>query len=374
MPARRTARGRGRRRRGCTALCAALLGLLQARAAEEATGPAPDQAAPEVRFRALDLHDRREALADVLHRLTSERDSRREEHRAYIEAVAAFQAVQSPADDEARLKACIGVATSLERLDEQLRDSRLRRLEVLDRVQAEAGQTDGSASVEGAKILREVDAEVRLMLAQQAEQSRRMDGLKRQVTALANAIPPPAEFQEAGGPLMRLTGRGPEAFYASTTPATAGLFLRFVQAQPPGPARSAWESRLAGAAPESVLGGVSWPEAQRLCEWLSSEERVPYRLPSLKEAEALAQARPGSAAAFWCAEPWAPRDHQERRDLKRFGVDLVTLWDGTAKLTGKTGPSAEVPFARYPSLVVYLVTPIQTGVALRWQRVRAQPP
>jgi hypothetical protein len=212
------------------------------------------------------------------------------------------------------------------------------------------------------------------MLAQQAEQSRRMDGLRRQVAALANGIPPPPEFQEGSGVLMHLVGEGQEAFYASATPLTAGQFLRFLQAQPPSPERSTWETRLAVTPPEAALGGVSWHEARRLCEWLSAQDGVAYHLPTAREAGVLVRASGREAPAFWGAETWEPPDHRQRRDLKRFAVELVTVWDPAAGLTARAGAGGEVPFARYPSLLVYLVASRQAGIAHRWQRVRGGPP
>jgi formylglycine-generating enzyme required for sulfatase activity len=327
-----------------------------------------------VRFRALELYERREALAEILHRLAAERDSRRDEHRTYIDAVATAQAIQGLADDDARLRSCLAVATALAHLDEQLRESRLRRLGVLDRIQAEAAQPDPLGTAEGGKILREADTEVRLMLSQQAEQSRRMDVLRRQVTAFANAIPPPPDFQKASGVPMRLAGAGTDAFYTSAVAVTASQFQRFVQAQPPGPERSAWETRLAELTADATLGGISWYEARRFCQWLSVQDDVEYRLPSTREASILARSHALDSGAFWCLDLWQPPDYRQRRDLKRFGIDLVTLWDCAAGLGSGAGAGGEVPFARYPSLVVYLVAARQAGIAHRWQRVRTPAP
>jgi hypothetical protein len=96
----------------------------------------------------LEEYDRREALADILNRLTAEREGRRGEHRAYVDAVAAAEAFPGLPDDDARLRSCSDVAAALARLDEQLRESRLRRLAALDRIQAEAAQPTAPPSAE----------------------------------------------------------------------------------------------------------------------------------------------------------------------------------------------------------------------------------
>ena len=342
-------------------------------------GQAPESApaaAPEssvVQFRALDVHDRREALADLLHRLTQERDSRREEHRAYVGATSASQSLPTLPDDDQKLRSCMSLSADLGRLDGQLKESRLRRLDLLDRIQAQAAQA-GSASAEGARILREADAEIRLMLSQQAEQARRMTLLQSQLTAFVNSIPPPAEFRAASNMAMRLVGAGGTAFYVSAAPVSVGLYRRFLQTLPSSPGLQEWVAQAAGTAPEAALTGVSWYEAKRFCQWLSVQDGVEYRLPSPKEAAVIGADPPAAGLAFWGGDVWIPDDHVARRDLKRFGVDLVTVWDPQTVLAPRPGGFGDVPFARYPSLTVYLVAARHTGVAHRWQRLKNPPP
>lgn len=335
--------------------------------------PAAASAAPVVQFQALDVHDRREALADLLHRLALERDSRRAEHRAYIEATGTAQSLASLPDDEQKLRASMTLSADLTRLDEQLKESRLRRLDLLDRIQAQASQ-GGPASVEGARLLREADAEIRLMLSQQLEQARRTALLERQLVAFVNTIPPPAEFCAASGITMRLVGTGESAFYVNAAPLPVGLYRRFLQSLPPAADLDRWAEHAAATTPEAALTGVSWNEARRFCQWLSTQDGLDYRLPPAKEAAVLCTLLAPAGLAFWGGEAWNPDDHVARRDMKRFGVDLVTVWDPSAVLGPKAGSFGDVPFARYPSLTVYLVATRQTGVAHRWQRLKAPSP
>jgi formylglycine-generating enzyme required for sulfatase activity len=348
--------------------------LCRGQATDQAPNPRPAATgAPAVEFRALDYHDRREALADLLHRLALERDSRREEHRAYIDAVGNAQALPAQPDDDQKLRSALVLAANLNGLDERLKESRLRRLGILDFIQSQATQT-GPASTEGASILREADAEVRLMLSQQAEQARRMALLRRQLEAFVNAVPAPAEFAAASGVVMRRVGVGDAAFYASVAPLPVSLYRRFVQSLPPTPELDAWQTYAAGTGPEAALSGVSWYEAWRLCQWLSAQDGVAYRLPTAAEAAVIMSTYPKTAPAFWGGEIWTPEGHAARRDLKRFGVDLVTVWDPNAVLATKPGGFGEVPFARYPSLTVYVVATRQAGVAQRWQRLKTPAP
>ena len=83
---------------------------------------------------------------------------------------------------------------------------------------------------------------------------------------------------------------------------------------------------------------------------------------------------PVGGLAFWGEEVWNPADHEARRDLKRFGVELATVWDPGALLASAPGAIGDVPFARYPSLTVYVVAARQAGVAHRWQRLKASAP
>jgi hypothetical protein len=340
---------------------------------DQAPTPTPTAETPVVEFRALEVHDRREALADLLHRLTLERDSRREEHRAYVDATGAAQSLSQLPDDDQKLRSSLALSADLGRLDERLKESRLRRLDVLDRIQAQASQTE-SASAEGARILREADAEMRLMLSQQAEQARRMGLLQRQLTAFVNAVPAPAELQTLSGVTMRLVGAGEAAFYVSAAPLSVGLYRRFLQTLPSSPDRDAWVAYAAASEAAAALTGVSWYEARRFCQWLAAQDGVSYRLPTSKEATVISSALPATGSAFWGDEVWIPDDHLARRDLKRFGVDLVTVWDPNALLAPKPGSFGDVPFARYPSLSVYLVAARQMGVAHRWQRLKTPSP
>ena len=88
----------------------------------------------------------------------------------------------------------------------------------------------------------------------------------------------------------------------------------------------------------------------------------------------LLSVRPAAGLAFWGDDLWNPDDHVARRDLKRFGVELVTVWDPSAVLAPKPGAFGDVAFARYPSLAIYVVAARQMGVAHRWQRLNTPAP
>lgn len=351
-------------------IAAACLPLL---ATPQTSPPTKSEAAPVVRFRALDVHERQEAVGDILSRLALERDSRREEHRTYLEAAAAAQALPTYPEADTKLKGAMALSATLERLDAQLRESRLRRLEILDRVQAEASRTD-PASAEGIRLLRETDREVRQMLSQQEEQARRLGAIRQQLGGFVDAVPPPPEYEGKSGVVMRLLGRGQNAFYVSARPVPVNLYQRFLESLPPSPARDAWSAHAASTAAEAPLTGVAWHEARRFCQWLSAQEGAEYRLPTAAEAQALAALLAADRPAFWGADAWVPGDHTERRDLRRFAVTMVTVWDPGARLASKPGAFGEVPFARYPELTVFVVTVRQTGIAQRWQRLKASPP
>lgn len=353
---------------GLQAVAACVLLLTTAQTSLAAVEPAP-----AVRFRALEVHERREAIGEILSRLAIERDGRREEHRAYLETAAAAQALPTRPDDDAKLRGAMALSATLERLDSQMRESRLRRLEILDRIQAEAGRADPGSS-ESLRILRDSDREVRQMLSQQEDQARRLGVIRQQLRHFTDAIPPPPQFEGKTGGTMRLVGAGHTAFYVSASPVSVGLFRRFLQALPATPAVDAWTAYAASTEPESALTGVSWHEARRFCEWLSQQEGTEYRLPTTAQAEAIAAVGSPDRLAFWSADVWAPADHTVRRDLKRFAVSLATVWDPDARLVPDPGAFGDVPFARYRDLTVYVVTPRQTGIAQRWQRLKVPPP
>ncbi|NLF17850.1 MAG: SUMF1/EgtB/PvdO family nonheme iron enzyme [Lentisphaerae bacterium] len=339
----------------------------------DAQAQAAPSAAPTVTFRALDEHERRQGLNDILERVSAERDLRREEHRAYIDLQTAAQTVHQGADGDEILRRSLALSEGLEQLTARFGEGRLRRLAILDRIQAEAGR-QAAASSDGLRLLREADRDLRQMLAQQEAQARRLVQMRQQLTRFVQAIPPPPTFTTREGLTMRLVGQGSGAFYVSTAPVTVGLFRRFLSALPEHPDRQAWAGHAASTADEAPLTGVAWYEARRFSEWLSGREGFECRLPRVEEARAIAALSPAQPLAFWSADAWTPPDPAERRDLKRFALSLVTAWDPQANLAPQPGAFGEVPWARYPDLTLYVVTPSQTGVAQRWQRLKAPTP
>ena len=340
-----------------------------------ATAPleTPAAEAPAVRFRALEVHDQQEASADLLQRLAREREARREEHRAYVAAMGTAQSLPTLPDDDQKLRGSLALRASLERSSEQLKESRQRRLAILDRLQAQGGSRE-LASAEGTRLRRDAYREVHLMLTQQEDEARRLGLLAKRLTAFVNSIPPPATVPGPGGVPMRLVGQGQKAFYVSATPLPVDLYQRYLQALPPAAGRDEWAAHAASTDPTAPLTGVSWYEAVRFCQWLTAQEGYLYSLPSQSDAAVLAPALGVADLAFWTSDLWSPADHAARRDLKRFGVDLATVWDPGAGVAAAKGGFGEVPFARNGQVALYLVTARQTGLAQRWKRLRAAPP
>lgn len=338
------------------------------------SGPArAAEAAAPVTFRALDEHERRQSLNDILDRVNAERDQRREEHRAYIDLQSAAQAVHQGPDGDDILRRSLALSEGLEQLAAQFRDSRLRRLSILDRIQAEASH-QAAASSAGLRLLRDADRDLRQMLAQQEAQAGRLAQMRQQLTRFVQAIPPPPTFTTREGLTLRLVGQGPGAFYVSAAPVSVGLFQRFLSALPEHPDRQAWAGYAASTAEAAPLTGIAWYEARRFCEWLSGREGFECRLPRVEEARAIAALDSAAPLAFWSADVWTPPDPAERRDLKRFALSLATAWDPQASLAPQPGAFGEVPWARYRDLTIYVVTPSQTGIAQRWQRLKAPIP
>lgn len=349
-----------------TVVVVCVLGWVRARGAE---GGAPD-----VNFRSLEVYEKREAFTDILRRLRQERDARDMEAHMFSELVGLFQGLGSLPDGDARLAQCIRLQKGIAELNEMLRVSHLRRLAVLDAVrELSSGPV---VSPEAGKLLRETDREIRLMMEQQQTQARKLAMLRRRVTRAISTIPPMARFVNKAGMTMRLVrlGKGKRAVYISEKPVSAKLYRTFLASLPSPDALKEWErfgGRQAEGAPAT---GVTWGGARRFCQWLTRYERAPYALPVVADCEDGRKLIPGAKIATWLRDLWVPKSFVKRRDCKRFAVDFVGVWDPGGTLDDSVPLFGEVPFARYETLSFYVVTPVDTGIAKRRQRLKAVMP
>lgn len=143
-----------------------------------------------------------------------------------------------------------------------------------------------------------------------------MGAAPRDRAALANEKPPQTVIIE-------------RPFWAATFPLTNAMLRRFLEGDDKGEGRAAQlrrdrsfahACRTGKIAGELPAVGVNATDAEILCEWLSSLDDRPYRLPT--EAEWEFMARAGSAGMYW----WPDGD-----DPQRLAV------------FGGSGPAAECP-------------------------------
>ncbi|MCY3882555.1 MAG: SUMF1/EgtB/PvdO family nonheme iron enzyme [Chloroflexi bacterium] len=122
-----------------------------------------------------------------------------------------------------------------------------------------------------------------------------------------DALPQPDMVSLEGGVLLMGSARGrPDEqpvhrveiapFRAARSPVTNAQFAPFLETGHELP--RFWDDNRFNA-PDQPVVGVNWFDAVAYCEWLASETRVPYRLPS--EAEREYASLGGLEAADW---PW----------------------------------------------------------------------
>ncbi|MYI85787.1 MAG: formylglycine-generating enzyme family protein, partial [Dehalococcoidia bacterium] len=122
-----------------------------------------------------------------------------------------------------------------------------------------------------------------------------------------DALPQPDMVSLGGGVLLMGSERGrPDEqpvhrveiapFRVAVAPVTNAQFAPFLETGHELP--RFWDDNRFNA-PDQPVVGVNWFDAVAYCEWLASETRVPYRLPSAAEREYASLG--GLEAADW---PW----------------------------------------------------------------------
>jgi hypothetical protein len=92
-------------------------------------------------------------------------------------------------------------------------------------------------------------------------------------------------------------------------------------------------------------------------------------LPSLSHLQAYLAQGGNLAGPAWTHDVDEPKDSEERTMRNRFGIRMVTLFD-PGKTLGAEPVLAELPFACYPNLAFYVVTPTETGWWHRWNLLK----
>lgn len=102
-----------------------------------------------------------------------------------------------------------------------------------------------------------------------------------------------------------------------------------------------------------------------------------FRLPEWSELQALsAESATAYSVALWTQSRWEPAQAWEELQAgKRFGMTFYSVWDPhgllSASNTGAT-PVRELRAASYRALGFVVVTPTQTGSAIRYQKLVAE--
>ncbi len=231
-----------------------------------------------------------------------------------------------------------------------LKGDHTRCLGILELV-ADAAR-DTTMSAETMRYLKGVRDTATNMLRTQALQSKQLQHAGTTLQTAMAQLPPPATFENHAGLTMVLVNAGKDSFYINRDPITADKFAQAFQG---------------GTIP--VPDYPSWFAARHYSQWLSDGESALYRLPTVPQLQTCLTQGTAFAGPVWTQSLDEPQNNEERKMRSRFGVNLVTVFNPN-QVFGPEPTVAEVPFAYYPEMALYVVTPAETGWRFRWNALK----
>lgn len=311
----------------------------------------------------------RGSISNIGELFNFELENHKNSNRAYEELLRNTQQLPRVADPEQRARLCLALLRECRQLLQTVERSRTRQVEL-------SGLIDQAFA--GKPLIPQEKTYLTHYLAKLKDIGSALDTmqgvLQRRGGELQNVmrnIPPPAQFTTRTGLQMELVTLGKTAIYISRRPIDAVIYQAgSTDSAPfqPGPETGA-------ILPPQT--GITLDEAAAFCQWLGRQENFPFRLPELAELQALSQESIRHyPVALWTQSRWAPADAWEELEAcKRFGVTFYSIWDPHGMLASAHHAGLavrELRSASYGALGFVVVTPAQTGSAIRYQKLAAE--
>ncbi len=326
--------------------------------AQEAT-EAPAEKGP--RFPALEAFEKRQDTLKIREKLLFERSAKEERDKNLDKIGASLQLIGTLTDSNEQVRRYVKLRRKILDVMDEIKDASTRQVELAGLI--DAAMADGGLLPQVADYLKEARAQLHQMGLNQKRNQETLQKYLQTVQMGIKNVPPPESFTTRTGIVMRLVGRGPKAFYVSSTPISTALF-------------DAARDASAGIKPEFPISsegspaktGLTWKNAVTFSNWLSEQENAMYRLPDLEEIKWLNQVKYPLGCAVWSRTVWWPEDYEYQRMSERFAVSQYLIWDPQCRIAGKN-VFGDLPSSNYETLGVIMVTSGQTGWQRRWDEI-----
>lgn len=320
----------------------------------QATAPATStaNAMPEVHIRALAEHERREAMTAIQQKLRFELAEDVSRRQAMKECANSFQMTRQLLDDVKQLEGLVLLQLRSQKILQEVSAANSRQIELITLI--ESAMLAGNLLPQVADYLQEAKKQVSELGMRQINQKKQLDAFRNSIDRAIKSVPAPASFVSLSGIVMRRYGQGRHAIYISEKPISQAQYQAIVHGKTDGA--------------ETAQTELSAPEAMAFCQLLSAREQQAYLLPDLNQLKVLSLTGYNSPCALWINSAWLPDDLDNDRALERFAMAYKMVWD-PQKLFASGVTFGELPFARHPQLGFCVVTAIQNGWNMRWQRL-----
>lgn len=311
----------------------------------------------------------RGSISNIGELFNFELENHKGSNRAYEQLLRNSQQLARVADSEHRARLCLALLRECRQLLQSVERSRARQVELSGLIdQAFAGKTlipqEKTYLTHYLAKLKDIGSALDTMQGVLQRRGGELQNIMRN-------IPPPPQFTTRTGLQMELATLGKTPFYISRRPVDAVIYQAGSTGSAlfqPGPDADA------GLPPQT---GITLDEAAAFCQWLSQQENFPFRLPELAELQGLSQELVQHfPVALWTRSRWAPADAWEELEAcKRFGVTFYSIWDAHGMLSAAHHAALavrELRSAAYSTLGFVVVTPAQTGSAIRYQKLLAE--
>ncbi|MGI5922879.1 MAG: hypothetical protein ACOX9E_02935 [Lentisphaeria bacterium] len=370
---------------GCI-YCGILPLLAQAPTGAQPATTAPVDANPDLRFRALEEHEQRGAVLKIRDKLLYERGEEAKRVRNIAGFTNTLQSALMTPDDMQQLAGLVTLWQETNKTLEEVNSANRRQLELIGLI--DNAMLAGGLPPQVANFLQEAKKQANQLGFNQINQAKQLRGFGQTVQMAIINVPPPKSYISQSGITMLLCRQGRDAFYVSEKPISVAQYQALTQPM------AGTNVNLADAKdiPSPTKTGLNLVEALHFCHLMSRFEQnayillninrgnyyplIPqartekqlYALPDNKQLQLLSLAGYSPTCALWINSPWPPSDLETERAQERFAVSFNIVWDPQEHFAGgKT--FGELPFARYQQLGFVVVTPLQTGWNLRWQRL-----
>ncbi|MBT3286748.1 MAG: hypothetical protein HN849_17485 [Victivallales bacterium] len=306
--------------------------------------------APKLTFPAIDELDRRENFARIRQQALFQGQAHQQRLKEANAVFAAMGRLPKTKSVDERILSGIKIRRDLVVTLDGIREDRDRCLRILELV-AEAAREENLPN-DARHYLKDIRDTATNMRRFQLLQNRRLQSASIGLKNTMRRIPAPGTFENHLGLNMVLVRQKKTSFYISREPVPAGKLAEALGNQ-------------AGKPPLTP----NWHQARHFCRWLSQGASAPYYLPTLDQMKTFTGLGGKVTRPVWTQDLHRPKKLAERRMRSRFGVETVVLFD-PAGILGNQAEHEEMPFASYPEMSFYVVTPVETGWWLRWNTLK----